>query len=114
MSAWTDEEVRNEVRSRDRNEWIEEVRDGLADDATAIQMFVCECGDPSCQMRIGLTRDEYEGIRGYPTRFAIALDHENPEIDQLLAEGRRFTVIQKGAGRAAKIARETSERHRSA
>jgi len=112
MSAWAEEEVRNETRSRDRNEWIEEVRDAEPQDPAEVEMYVCECGDAACQMRIGLTRLEYEDVRGYPTRFAIAHDHENPEIDQLVSEGSRFTVIQKIAGRPAQIARETSARHR--
>ena len=58
---------------------------------------------------------EYEAVRGYPTRFAIATDHENPEMDQLVSEGGRFTVVQKKiAGSAARIARQTDHRHRDA
>ena len=49
---------------------------------------MCECSDPACRSRIHLTRLEYEAVRGYPTRFAIATDHENPEVDQLVSEGR--------------------------
>ena len=50
----------------------------------------------------------------YPTRFAIATDHENPEVDQLVSEQGRFTVVAKIAGDAARIARETDQRHRDA
>ena len=114
MSDWTDQEVRNEARSRDRNEWIEETREVLLDGGTVTEVYVCECGDASCRARISLTRPEYEAVRSYATRFAIAIDHENPEIDQVVSEGSRFSVVQKIAGRPARIARQTSARHRGA
>jgi hypothetical protein len=74
-------------------------------------VYVCECGDASCVERIRLTRPEYEAVRDYPTRFAIAADHENPEIDQLVTECGRYSVVQKIAGRPARIARQTDQRH---
>ena len=113
MSEWTDQEVRNEARSRDRNDWMQDIREALAVNAGIIETYVCECGDVMCRARIGLTRVEYEAVRAYATRFAIAIDHENPEIDQIVSEGARFSVIQKIAGRPAKIARETSARRRA-
>ena len=111
MSGWTEREVINETRSRDRNEWIEEIRGVIAEGPLATESYVCECGDASCGARISLTRPEYEAVRGYATRFAIAVDHENPEIDQVVSEGSRFSVVQKIEGRPARIARETSARH---
>jgi hypothetical protein len=99
MSDWRDQEVRNETRSRDRNEWIEDIRGEVAD-GTGTDVYVCECGDAACAERIRLTRPEYEAVRGYSTRFAISVNHENPEIDQMVSEGGRFSVVQKIAGRA--------------
>ena len=110
MSDWRDQEVRNEAHSRDRNEWIENVR-GEIGKVGATEVYVCECGDAACEERIRLTRPEYEAVRGYSTRFCIAVDHENPEIDQLVSEGGRFSVVQKIAGRPARIARQTDHRH---
>jgi hypothetical protein len=114
MSEWRDQEVRNESRSRDRNEWIAETRGSLALDHPVTEVYVCECSDPACGARISLTRIEYEDVRGYPTHFAIATDHENPEVDQLVSEEGRFTVVAKIAGDPARIARETDQRHRDA
>ena len=108
MSEWRDQEVRNESRSRDRNEWIAETRGSLALDHPVTEVYVCECSDPACGARISLTRIEYEDVRGYPTHFAIATDHENPEVDQLVSEERRFTVVAKIAGDPARIARLAS------
>lgn len=109
MSDWRDQEVRNEASSRDRNEWIEGIRGEMGDQA-ATEVYVCECGDAACTARISLTRPEYEAVRGYSTRFAIAVDHENPEIDQVVSEAIRFSVVQKIAGRPARIARQLDHR----
>lgn len=114
VNDWREQEVLNESRSRDRNEWIAQTRGAVALDHETEELFVCECSDPACRARITLTRIEYEAVRGYPTRFAIATDHENPEVDQLVSEGGRFTVVQKIAGTPARIARETDHRHRDA
>lgn len=108
---WRDQEVRNETRARDRNEWIGNVR-GEIEGGSGPEVYVCECGDAGCDVPIRLTRPEYEAVRGYSTRFAIATDHENPEIDQLVSEGGRYSVVQKIAGRPARIARMTDLRHR--
>jgi hypothetical protein len=110
VNDWRDQEVRNEARSRDRNEWIEGIH-GEMGDGDRIETYVCECGDATCVERIRLTVPEYEAVRGYSTRFAIAVDHENPEIDQLVAEFRAYSVVQKIAGRPARIARQTDQRH---
>ena len=109
MSDWRDQEVRNEARARERNEWIEDVRGRVGNEA-ATGLYVCECGDPACTEHIRLTRPEYEAVRSYSTRFAIATDHENPEIDQVVSEGGRFSVVQKIAGVPARIARQTDRR----
>jgi hypothetical protein len=110
VNDWRDQEVRNEARSRDRNEWIEGIRGEMGEHGPT-ETYVCECGDATCVEQIRLTRPEYEAVRGYSTRFAIAVDHENPEIDQLVTEGGRYSVVQKIAGRPARIARQTDGRH---
>ena len=83
---------------------------GEMGEEVSTETYVCECGDATCVERIRLTRPEYEAVRAYSTRFAIAIDHENPEIDQLVAEGGGYSVVQKIAGRPARIARQTDHR----
>ena len=68
---WRDQEVRNEARARDRNEWIENVR-GDTDGETGPEVYVFEFEDA------------------------------------------RYSVVQKIAGRPARIARMTDLRHRRA
>jgi hypothetical protein len=53
---------------------------------------------PRCSEPIGLTRSEYEAVRAVPVRFAIALNHENPEIDRVLFENQRFATVEKFLG----------------
>ena len=110
VSDWREQEVRNESRSRDRNEWIAETRGAVALEHETEEDFVCECSDAACRSRIHLTRLEYEAVRGYPTRFAIATDHENPEVDQLVSEGQSASPScrRSPAARRASPARRTT------
>lgn len=109
MNDWRDQEVRNEALSRDRNEWIEDIHGEMGDHA-AVDVYECECGDAACVEHISLTRPEYEAVRGYSTRFAIAVDHENPEIDRVVSEHERYAIVQKTLRMAVRIARETDPR----
>jgi hypothetical protein len=109
MTDWRDEEVVNEARSRDRNERIEDVRGGNGK-GVATESYECECSDATCAEHILLTRGEYEAVRGYATHFAIAAHHENPEIDHVVFEGDRYSIVKKIAGMPARIARQMDPR----
>jgi hypothetical protein len=110
MSDWRDQEATNETVFRDMNEWTEEQDDARHGFDRSIDHYLCECSDRRCTQPISLTRKEYEAIRAIPVRFAIALNHENPEIDLVLRENERFATIEKFYGAAAKIARATNPR----
>ena len=49
-------------------------------------------------------------MRAYPTHFAIARNHENPESEQLIEEHERFAVVETVSGDAAKLARRSDPR----
>ena len=74
------------------------------------QGFLCECSDSSCTSPIRLTHSEYEDIRAEPVRFAIVVDHENPELDRVRTENARFATVDKIYGPGAQIARATDPR----
>jgi hypothetical protein len=97
MDDWLADEVDNQVRFRDFNEWIKASNDRLATDRV-VEEFVCECSDGTCRRVIMLTRLEYESVRAYGARFAIALNHENPELDQVLEQNERFATSEKLPG----------------
>ena len=111
INEWQRKEVRNETRSRDVNESIEAATDVLGElAATDADIFRCECGDATCKAVIGLTRAEYEAVRAEATWFALAIDHENPELDRVITENDRFTVVEKWLREAARIARTSDPR----
>ncbi|HEX9299183.1 MAG TPA: hypothetical protein VF968_03535 [Actinomycetota bacterium] len=109
MTDWREDEVGNETRAREINEWIEdsnELRSGGAADP-----YVCECSDGACASTIVLTHGEYEEVRAHGTHFAIALDHESPDLDLLLSEHAGFAVVTKLPGFPARIAAASDPRH---
>lgn len=101
-------ETRNQTEFREMNEWIVE---GVATpDGDGTRMFLCECSDATCALSIALTPSEYEAVRAEPTRFVIAVDHENPELDHVVAENKRFATVVKFYGPTVRIARSTDPR----
>jgi len=65
----------------------------------SMDIYLCECSDRRCADPIGMTRPEYEAVPAVPVRFAIALDHENPEIDRVLIEKPRFATVESSMER---------------
>jgi hypothetical protein len=112
MDVWREQEARNEAGARDRNEWIrgENQRFG---GASRVRTFVCECGDGSCDAPIELTSAQYESVRSYATRFAIAPNHENPEAEYVVTESADFAVVEKIDEPYRRIMRETDPRRYS-
>ncbi|MGZ8606153.1 MAG: hypothetical protein ACXWXQ_03790 [Actinomycetota bacterium] len=106
---WRNDAVALEVRSRDRNEWIEHANDDLGDDHRS-DRYVCECSFPGCPSRLELTRKEYEQVRSVGTHFAIAIDHENPEVDRIISENVGFAVVEKYTEDGRRIALDTDPR----
>jgi hypothetical protein len=102
-------EVTNEVRSRARNERIG-VADATKGVPRRIDTYVCDYSYRTCTSVLGLTRDEYEGVRAEPTHFAIALNHENPEVDRVVSENERLAVVEKFLEMRRRVARETDPR----
>ena len=110
MADWRAQEAINQTIFREMNEWTEDDVDGRGRHERTMDTYLCECGDERCSDPISLTRLEYEEIRSEPTRFALALNHENPEIDTVITENERFTTIEKSFGRASRIARASDPR----
>jgi hypothetical protein len=102
MTDWREEEVGNETRAREINEWIEESHLGVLEGSS--NPYVCECSDGDCNSTINLTRFEYEEVRASATHFAIALDHESPDLDLLVSEREGFTIVRKLPGLPARLA----------
>jgi hypothetical protein len=110
VADWRSEEATNQTVFREMNEWTQEDGGATGEPDGAMDTYLCECGDAHCSTPIRLTRTEYERIRKFPNRFALALNHENPEIDSLISENERFTTIEKSFGEPARIARASNPR----
>ena len=107
MSDWREREVANETRSREINERIDELNDP---DGGTSNPFVCECSDGSCTSTIALTHTEYEEVRAHGTYFAIATDHESPDLDLMVSERIGFAIIRKLPGLPARLANASDPR----
>jgi hypothetical protein len=110
VADWRDQEATNETIFREMNEWTEEENDARLGVMRQMDAYVCECSDRRCTEPISLTRPEYEAIRAISVRFAIALDHENPELDRVVSENERFATVDKFYGAGARIARAADPR----
>lgn len=107
---WRAREGRNQTHFRDVNESFVTERVTNLGTPPAKDPYVCECSDRDCSDEIRLTRAEYEAVRYESERFAIALDHDNPEIDRLVSENDRFAVVQILYRPAARLAQLTDRR----
>jgi hypothetical protein len=100
--------AKNEALFRQVNERIEEVNEKLG--AESYSDFLCECGDDDCTAPVSMTIAEYEEVRSEPTHFAIANGHEVVDVERVVEKNDRFSVVEKFAGEAERIAVETDPR----
>jgi hypothetical protein len=112
MSDWREQEVGNETRSRDINEGIDESNEGS--DTQASSPYICECSDGACTSTIKLTHVEYEEVRAQGTFFAIATDHESPDLDLMVSERIGFAIVRKIPGFPARLANASDPRRTGA
>ena len=108
---WRERESDTQARSREDNESTAREHGRPGDDGR-LGWFRCECGDARCTWAICLTAAEYESVRAYPTHFAIACNHDNPESEQLVEEHARFAVVEIVCAEAVKRARRSDPRSR--
>ncbi len=94
--------ARNEAISREINEGIE-LSHSPEVPHDVIRM-VCECGRPDCDRLMAITVGEYEAVRSDPRRFAVVQDHVMADVEFVVDENARFTVVEKREGGAAEVA----------
>jgi hypothetical protein len=99
--------ARNEATSREMNEQIEQGQLRSPDDYFRI---ICECGNPDCTRVIAISTPEYEALRSDARDFAVVKGHVILDVEEVVGETERFTVIRKRDGTPAKIARNEDPR----
>jgi hypothetical protein len=100
--------ARNEAIIREINEGIEEAKASRTPEGDAPVM--CECGNLDCELLIAITVSEYEDVRQNALRFIVVKDHVIPDVERVVAETERFTVVEKVEGTSAEVAEESDPR----
>ena len=104
-----EEDATTVIIFREMNEWTADANGSRTSDGR-VHTYLCECSDERCSVPIGLTYAEYETVRSSPVRFAIAVNHENPGLDSVVAEHPRFAIVENIGSRALALARATDPR----
>jgi hypothetical protein len=61
--------------------------------------FACECADDSCVEKIRLSPQRFLAIESEANRFIVLRGHEDPEVEDIVAERDGFLIVSKrGAG----------------
>jgi hypothetical protein len=109
VTDWHDVAARHRTLVRDANERIS-AESETAEQTDSTHRFDCECDDAACRDTVSLTKREYESVRASPTRFLIMTDHEDPQVEHLIAENARFAVVETLPGTMSRIALRTDPR----
>ena len=56
---------------------------------------VCECSDRNCSGHIAITVYEHQVMRKNPRHFIVLPGHIDPEIERVVANHRKFLVVEK-------------------
>jgi predicted transcriptional regulator len=108
MSSREERITRNETASREINEGIEDAHEAEAS-GRDIRM-VCECGQETCDRLVAITLAEYEQLRSDPRQFVVVRAHVIEDVERVVAETDRFTVVAKREGTPAAVAIEEDPR----
>jgi hypothetical protein len=108
MTDREDRIAKNEAVVREINEGIEKAMASRIPEDDARMM--CECGNLDCELLIAITVSEYEDVRQNALRFVVVKDHVIPDVERVVAETERFTVVEKVEGTSAEVAEESNPR----
>ena len=78
---------------------------GLDRQSDALVGVVCECPNLDCTASIELTVAEYEDVRFHADRFAIAPEHDVPQLEMVVAKNEYYWAVER-SGKAADAATE--------
>ncbi len=89
----------NQELFREVNERIAEITHTLADHAEHGTLEVlCECSRPDCVSRLPLTFEQYDDVRASPETFVVISGHEEPEVEEVVADHGRYAVVRPRSG----------------
>lgn len=83
----------NEAVFRSANERMAGWEERHEDDEP--ELYMCECADPECRVKISMQRADYEEVRRDATHFFVAPGHEIPDIETVIDTRDDWVVIEK-------------------
>jgi hypothetical protein len=95
--------AKNEAMYRAVNRELEEASEDAGGGAGAELEILCECGEPGCTTMLTLAIGEYDEAHGQPDRFIVAVEHEDPQMEQVVIRRDHYLVVDK-FGEAEQIA----------
>jgi hypothetical protein len=101
---------RNEALFREVNEELEALDRLVTRIAEETLDVVCECGDLRCTDRIEVPISAYEDVRRESQLFIVIPGHEIPSTEEVVQRTRRYNVVRKDDGDAARLAERTDPR----
>ena len=107
MPTRAERQGRNESLFREVNERIAEVNQTFHVEGRS--EFLCECSREECKEPISISIDEYESVRGEPTRFFVLPGHEDTSVESVVERSERYVVVEK-IGEAAEEAADLDPR----
>jgi hypothetical protein len=108
VASRNDRIASNKGLLRDINDRIEEVSQEFGERNGRFD-FLCECGRENCIEVVRLTIAEYERVRDDETHFLVFLGHETDDIEDVVVQEERYSVVRKHPDEAA-VAEETDPR----
>jgi hypothetical protein len=75
-----------------------------------VELYFCECADPSCRQKVRLSGSEYERVRSDATHFFVAPGHEVPDDETVVESHSNWLLVEKDEPEAREVAEETDPR----
>jgi hypothetical protein len=99
--------ARTESLFRNVNERIAESAQRTESEEAA---FVCECDDADCTEKVAAPLGVYEDVRSDGTQFLLAPGHEDEQVERVVEERPRYSVVRKVNRIVATYARKLNPR----
>jgi len=87
-------DARSQLLFRELNEQLFKIA-GAGDVAA-----VCECVNGACFDRMVVSRDEYEAVRRFPTRFVVKEGHMAHDVERAVESHDGYVVVEKSGADA--------------
>ncbi len=98
--------ARNQSLFRAVNEKLKALNAAFAS-TTETFTIACECADETCTAMVDIGPDEYLTVRSNPRQFAVLPGHVYPDVEAVIGDSDRYTVVEKLAA-AAEVAEATA------